>query len=477
MTAPETDHATDHATETATVTATETATETETATATGETRRPHVVVVGAGFAGLSVARGLYEVDVDLTVIDRTNHHLFQPLLYQVSTALLAAGDIAVPVRQVLAGDPRARTVLAEVTGLDPERRLVSYRTDDGTRADLHYDHLVVAAGACVNYFGHDEWARLAPGMKTLDDALLQRDRILRALEIAATTDDPQTRREWLTFVIVGAGPTGVELAGQIAVLARSTLADQFTTLDPGDVDIVVADAGDVVLAPFHPRLQAHTRHSLEALGVRLLLGHQAEDVDAGGVTLRRVGHAPGRQEGAEAGSDGAARIRVTARTVIWAAGVRPSPLAQQLADATNAQLDHKGRLRVQPDCTVPGHPEVFAIGDMVDLDDLPGLAEPAIQAGRYVARVIRARVDRRPPPGPFRYLDLGIMATIAPFDAVAQRGRIRVAGLPAKIAWSCVHVAFLVGWGSRAAVLASWAWTLLTHRRRHRVIVGIPAGG
>lgn len=427
------------------------------------TRRPSVVVVGAGFGGLAVARGLRHVEVDLTVIDRTNHHLFQPLLYQVSTALLAPEDIATPLRQVLSDNPRARTVLGEVTSVDPGRCTVEFTTADDTTSCLTYDYLVVAAGAETNYFGNDQWASSAPGMKTLDDAVGLRSQILRAFETAATTHGAAAKKAWMTFVVVGAGPTGVELAGQLAALSRRTLAEQFGELDPADARIVLADAGQTVLSPFHPSLQGHAHHQLAQLGIEVRLGEEASDIDDQGIVLRRT------HKGKDQDLQVADSIR--ARTVIWAAGVRPVPLTDVVAAAADVKLDGKGRLKVRADCSLPGHPDIFAIGDMVDLDDLPGLAEPAMQEGRYVARVITSRVTGTPTPGAFRYIDFGTMATISPFDAVAQRGRLRLAGLPAKVAWCAVHVAFLVGWGSRVAVLASWAWALATRRRQQRIIL------
>jgi NADH dehydrogenase len=421
------------------------------------------VVVGAGFGGLAVARGLRHVEVDVTVIDRTNHHLFQPLLYQVSTALLAPGDIATPLRQALSDNPRARVVLGEVTSVDPGRRTVEFTTADAATSHLTYDYLVIAAGAETNYFGNDHWASNASGMKTLDDAVGLRSQILRAFETAATTHDAAAKKAWMTFVIVGAGPTGVELAGQIAALSRRTLAEQFRELDPTGARIVLADAGESVLSPFHTSLQEHAHRRLNQLGIEVRLGEQASDIDDQGIVLRRPDKG-GAQDTQSADS-------ICARTVIWAAGVRPVPLTGVVAAATDVDLDGKGRLRVRRDCTLPGHPDIFAIGDMVDLDDLPGLAEPAMQEGRFVARVITSRVNGGPVPGAFRYTDLGTMATISPFDAVAQRGRIRLAGLPAKVAWCGVHVAFLVGWGNRVAVLASWAWALATRRRQQRIIL------
>ncbi len=418
-----------------------------------------VVVVGGGFGGLNAVRGLRDADVDVVLVDQTNHHLFQPLLYQVATALLPPGDIAPPLRKVLARQRNARVVLGEVTDVDPNAKTVRIALSTGTERTVGYDVLVLAVGATDSYFGHDEWQRFAPPMKTLSHAVRMRSQLLTAFENGASTDDPQERRRWLTIAVVGAGPTGVELAGQIAVMARRTLRDQFTEFDLDDVHIVLLDAAPDVLPPFAPSLRDHTRRVLEGMGVDVRLGRAVDDVDATGVTTRATG------------SDDATRDRLDAGTVIWAAGVRAAPLAQRLADATGATTDRRGRIVVRPDCTVPGHPEVFVIGDAANLNDLPGIAEPALQEGKYVAEVVRARTSGRPAPGPFRYLDLGTMATISPSDAVADVRGLRLRGLLGKVSWAVVHLAFLVGWRNRASVLLEWAWMLLTGRRSQRVIL------
>lgn len=427
-------------------------------------RRPQVVIVGGGFGGLQAARGLRHADATVVVVDRVNHHLFQPLLYQVCTALLAPGDIAPALRTVLADSPNTSVVLGDVTTVDPVRRVIDLTTIDSATRPLDYDYLVLAVGAEQDYFGHDEWRRVAPPMKTLAGAVDLRDRLLRAFESADVTDDGETRRGWLTFVIVGAGPTGVEMAGQIAALARRTLRREFHRLNPDEVRIVLVDAGDRVLAPFAESLQTHTRDSLAALGVEIVLGHAADMIDEQGITLVSTAH----PEDAST----PARSRISARTVIWATGVSPVGLTALVAEAANAALDDQGRIMVGADCSIKGHDEVFAIGDMANVQNLPGLAEPAMQEGRFVAKVIDGRLRGLQPPDSFRYRDLGTMATIAPLDAVAQIGPLRLRGKIAKMAWAGVHLAFLVGWGNRLAVLIDWAQTVLFRSRRHQVILG-----
>ncbi|KQV74810.1 NADH dehydrogenase [Aeromicrobium sp. Root344] len=422
-------------------------------------RRPRVVIVGGGFGGLQVAKGLRDVDAEVVVIDRVNHHLFQPLLYQVSTALLAAGDIAPALRTVLARQDNARVVLGDVTDIDPHSSSVTLTGPDDVDRTIEYDRLVLAAGAESSFFGHDDWAEAAVPMKTLVDAITLRERLLGAFELAAQSEDLTTRGECLTFVVVGAGPTGVEFAGQLSALARRTLRREFHELDTADLRIVLVDAGDSVLSSFAPSLQRHGEAALEKLGVERILGHSAETIDAAGITVR-----PTNGAGSES--------RISARTVVWAAGVATNPLARRLAETTGAPVDGRGRIKVDPRCRVPGYPDLFAIGDAANVHDLPGLAEPAMQEGRYVASVLASDLAGASPPAPFRYRDLGTMATISPTDAVAQRGRVRMSGLPAKLAWAGVHVAFLVGWGNRFAVLMQWLQVALFGSRRRQLIIG-----
>lgn len=406
-----------------------------------------VVVVGGGFGGLGVVRGLKRADVEVTLIDRTNHHLFQPLLYQVATALLPAGDIAPAFRAILRGQRNAHVLLGEVTGFDTIAQKVHVDLPDGTSRQVGYDTLVVAAGSRDSYFGNDEWAEVAPPMKTLEQAVSLRSRLLRAFETAVTADDP---KQWLSFAVVGAGPTGVELVGQLADLARRALKGQFREIDPRDIRITLLDAVPHVLPPFPEPLRAHARRKLEQLGVTVMTGAMVESIDAEGLTTK----------------DG---DRVEARTIIWAAGVQASPLARKLAEATGAEVDRKGRIKVDPaDCSVASG--IYAIGDMVNLNDLPGIAEPAIQEGHHVAKVISARLEGREHK-PFKYLDLGTMATISPGDAVADIKKLRLRGLIGKVAWAGVHIAFLVGWRNRFAVLAQWALNIVTGRRAQPIIL------
>jgi NADH dehydrogenase len=394
-----------------------------------------------------VVRGLKRAPVEVTLIDRTNHHLFQPLLYQVATALLPTGDIAPAFRAILRRQRNARVLLGEVTGFDTTAKRVHVHLPDGTSRSVEYDTLVVAAGSRDSYFGHDEWAESAPPMKTLEQAVDLRSKLLRAFETAVTSDDP---KQWLSFAVVGAGPTGVELAGQLADLARRALKGQFREIDPRDIRITLLDAVPHVLPPFSAPLREHARVKLERLGVTVMTSAMVESIDAEGLTTK----------------DG---DRVEARTIIWAAGVQASPLSRKLAEATETEVDRKGRIRVNPaDCSVAR--DVYAIGDMVNLNDLPGIAEPAIQEGHHVARVIKARLAGREPK-PFKYLDLGTMATISPGDAVADIKRLRLKGLIGKAAWAAVHIAFLVGWRNRFAVLTQWAWNLVTGRRAQPIIL------
>jgi NADH dehydrogenase len=410
-------------------------------------------VVGAGFGGLAAARRLARAPVDVLVVDRTNHHLFQPLLYQVATGILAPGEIAPPIRGIFRRDLRTSVLLAEVTGLDLGRREVLARGVDGTPHRLGYDYLVVAAGARDSYFGHEDWARHLFPMKTLVQAVALRDRILAAYEQAAQASDDQAW--WTTFVIVGAGPTGVELAGQLATIARQFHRD-FRRIDTERARIVVVEAGPQILPAFARPLREHAGRKLAAMGVQIRLGCEAVHVDEDGIDIRT--------------RDGG-RERIRARTVVWAAGVEASPLGRLLGEATGAAVDRKGRVAVGPDCTLPGHPEVFAIGDVAALDDLPGLCEPAMQEGWYVARLIRSRLAGDPPPGPFRYRDLGTMATISPGDAVAEAFGLHLTGVAGKLAWAFVHIAFLAGWGNRAGVLSRWGYDMATRSRSERVIL------
>jgi NADH dehydrogenase len=408
-----------------------------------------VVIVGAGFGGLAAAKALGGQPVAVTVIDRLNYHLFQPLLYQVALAGLAATDVAYPIRTILRKHDNVDVMLAEVTGIDLGARRV--RLSDG--AELGYDFLVVAAGARTSYFGHDDWARAAPGLKDLDDALEVRRRVLSALEAAERATDPEERRRLTTFVIVGGGPTGVELAGAIADLSRDILREDFHHLRPQETRVVLVEAADRILTPFEPRLSARAAAQLEELGVEVRVGVRVDGIDAHGARI-------GGEE-------------VPAGTVIWAAGVRTNPLAEVLG----VPLDRAGRVPVAPDCSIPGHPEAFVIGDMAALvpagasAPLPGISPVAIQEGRHVARaILDARFSSARQP--FAYFDKGFMATIGRARAVAELGGLRLSGLLAWLAWVFVHLWYLVGFRNRVVVFLDWIWAYVMSKHTARVITG-----
>ncbi len=421
----------------------------------GADPRPHrVVIVGGGFGGVRVARALEHADVQITLIDRTNHHLFQPLLYQVATGVLSPGQIAPALRSLFRGQENVRVLLGEVEEVNLERRFVKTMAVEETR--IPYDTLVLATGSTHSYFGHEEWSAVAPGMKSLDDAGRLRSRILGAFELAEQERDPRERMRWMTFAIVGAGPTGVELAGQITTLAHRVLRGEYRTIDPAMARIVLLDASDKALNGFAPRLQARAERDLRDLDVEVELSAPVVDVDPGGVTVK--------------GPDGRSR-RIDARTVIWAAGVKASPLAAAVGRAAGATVDGAGRVSVEPDLTLRGHTEVFAIGDMIAIPGVPGVAQPAIQEGKYVASVIRARLAGRSAPGPFKYRDKGMMATIGRTRAVADLfGKVRIGGFPAFVVWAFIHLVYLVGWGNRFGAVTRWMWTFLARNRRERLI-------
>ena len=410
------------------------------------------MIVGGGFGGLRAAKGLSRLPVDVTVIDRTNHHLFQPLLYQVATGVLSGGQIAPALRSLFKDTPNVRTLLAEVTGFDLDRRVV--RALGESEFEVPYDTLVVAAGSTDSYFGHEEWARYAPPMKTLDDASRVRTRILSAFEIAEEVTDPEEQEAWLTFVVVGAGPTGVELAGQIAVLAHLILRGEYRNIDPARARIVLLDAAPSVLPSFAPKLRKRAQHDLNGMGVEVQLGAMAVDIDPDGIDVE----------------DERGRRRIDANTVIWAAGVKASPLAAELAEQSGAVTASGGRLSVEPDLSLAGRPEVFALGDMIAIQDVPGTAQPAIQEGKYVAKVIGNRLTGEPPPPPFKYLDLGAMATIGRTRAVAEIMHLKVAGFLAFLVWGIIHLGYLIGWGNRLEAIVRWTVALFSRSRRERLI-------
>ncbi|WP_367401307.1 NAD(P)/FAD-dependent oxidoreductase [Paraconexibacter antarcticus] len=415
--------------------------------------RHRVVIIGCGFAGLFATRRLRRADVDVTIIDRTTHHLFQPLLYQVATGILSEGEIAPATREVLRRQRNARVVLGDVTDIDLAARTVT-SAGGGRRRVTPYDSLILAAGAVTSYFGNDRFAEHAPGLKSIDDALHVRSRIFTAFEMAELEEDEAARREWLTFVVVGGGPTGVEMAGQIAELSHRALRENFRRIDPSSARVLLVDAAPRILNGFHERLAAKAAAQLERLGVQLRLGPLVKAVDAHGLDVETDG----------------ARERIDARTVVWAAGVSGSPLgAQVAAQVPGLELARGGRVPVQPDCTLPGHPEVFVVGDLMALDGLPGVAEVGMQSGIHAARQIRRAVDGEAEVSrPFRYHDLGTMASISRHFAIVELGPIRIAGRLGWLMWLVVHLTFLTGFKNRVSALFHWIVSFLGRARAER---------
>jgi NADH:quinone reductase (non-electrogenic) len=431
----------------------------------GEPGSHRVVVVGGGFGGLQAALGLRRARVELTLVDRRNFHLFQPLTYQVATGALAPGEIAYPLRSILKAHGNVRVLMAEVADFDLDRRELQLRAVGGIPApdSIPYDTLILAGGSQYSYFGHDDWTEYAAEVKSLESALTVRARILGAFEAAEMEPDPERRGPWLTFVVVGAGPTGVEMAGQIAELARDTLKRDFDAIDPRTGRIVLVEASDRVLTSFPPSLSAKAARSLASLGVTVMVSGIVVGVDREGVSIR---DAVGETQ------------RVGARTVIWAAGVAASSLASRLGELTGADCDRAGRVMVERDLTLPGHPEVFALGDMVRVRgadgaplSLPGVAPVAMQEGRYVAKVVRDRLRGRD-SRPFRYHDKGNLATIGRSAAVADINGVRLSGFIAWALWLVVHLWYLVGFQNRILVFIRWSISFLTHGRGARLITG-----
>jgi NADH:ubiquinone reductase (H+-translocating) len=423
-----------------------------------------VVVVGGGFGGIQAVRGLRRAPVSVTLVDRQNFHLFQPLAYQVATGSLSPAEIASPLRAVFKRQENVRVLLAEVTGFDLDRREVTldHLANGRRRTTLGYDTLVVAGGSHYSYFGRDDWRPHAPELKSLEGALEIRSRILRAFEAAELETDEARRRSWLTFVVVGAGPTGVEMAGQIAELARDTLRRDFRSVDTRAARVLLVEALDRVLTSFPESLSRKTEHALRQLGVTTLLDHTVVDIAHDSVAIR--------------GPDGEAE-RIDAHTVVWAAGVTASELAALLAREGGLEVDRAGRVTVGPDLTLPGHPEVLALGDMVrvqardgTLATLPAVAPVAMQQGRYVARAIAKRAEGET-PGPFRYVDKGNLATIGRSKAVADVKGVHLAGFPAWLVWLFVHLFYLIGFQNRLLVFLRWTISFLTHGRGARLIV------
>ena len=408
----------------------------------------HFVIVGGGFAGLWATRALASAPVRITLIDRHNHHLFQPLLYQVATAGLSAPDIAAPLRHILRKQANVEVRLAEVAAIAPQEKHVVLA--DGTT--IAYDALLLATGATHAYFGRDEWARHAPGLKTLDDALQLRRHLLLAFERAEAETDPGKRAAWLSFAIVGGGPTGVELAGTLAEIARHTLKNEFRRIDPSQARVRLVEAGPRVLASFPDTLSEKARRQLERLGVEVVTGTPVSDITDEGYRLGET--------------------FIPAKTVVWAAGVAASPLARTLG----VSLDRAGRVPVQPDLTVAGHPDIFVAGDLAavtsDGRPVPGVAPAAKQMGRHVAQVLRARLDGRASPGDFRYQDYGNLATIGRMAAVVDFGRLKFSGLLAWWFWLTAHVFFLIGFRNRLVVLLNWCWAYWSYQRGARIILG-----
>ena len=400
-----------------------------------------VVIVGCGFGGLWAAQALRRAPVDVTVIDRTNHHLFTPLLYQVATAGLSAPAISAPVRHILAGQQNATVLMGEVQVIDTGKR--SLRMEG---IEVPYDSLIVAAGSINHYFGNDAWAPYAPGLKTLEDALDIRAHILLAFEQAEREADPAKRAQWLTFVVIGGGATGVELAGTLAEIARHTLRGEFRRIDPRKARVVLVEGSDRVLPPYPPDLSEKALAQLERLGVTVWLGKRVSGVDADGVTM-----------GAE---------RLQAKTILWAAGVTSSPLGRTLG----VPLDRAGRVKVEPDLSIPGHPEVFVVGDLAAVEGVPGIAPAAKQMGRHAAKNILRRLAGQPSVR-FKYRDYGQLATIGRNAAVVEMGKLRLSGYPAWLMWLVAHIYFLINFRNRLVVMLDWAWAYWTYQRYARIII------
>jgi NADH:ubiquinone reductase (H+-translocating) len=425
-------------------------------TSNGEPQaRHHVAIVGCGFGGLFAAKALKRAPANVTLVERTNHHLFAPLLYQVATGILSAGEIAPAARDVLRKQSNVTVQMGEVTAIDVAARQLAVRSPDGTDRAIDYDSLILAGGMTTSYFGNDSWARWAPGMKTIEQALVLRSRIFGAFEMAEWETDERRREAWLTFVIVGAGPTGVELAGQVGELAHHALAGNFRNFDPGQARILLFDGGERILPSFGERLSRKATRALERLGVEVHAETMVTALDADSITVR---DASGEER------------TIKAMTAIWAAGVRAAPLAEMIAAATGAPTDRAGRVAVTGDCSIAGYPEIFVVGDMMDLGGLPGLAEVAMQTGRHAAKVIRARTEGRSEPRPFRYRDLGEMAAVSRTSAVASFRGLEFSGRIGWLAWLFVHLLFLTGFKNRVTTVVRWTITFVGRARSERTI-------
>lgn len=422
-----------------------------------------VVIVGAGFGGLYAAKALRRADIDLTIIDRRNFHLFQPLLYQVATGVLSPANIAAPIRAILKRQRNTRTLLGEVIGIDLERRRLNLQ-----EGAIEFDSLILAPGSTSSYFGNEDWVEHAPGLKTVEDATQIRARILSCFEQAELEQVPEKIRRLLTFVVVGGGPTGVELAGAIAEIARHTLKYEFRTIKPGDSRIILVQGGDRLLEGYPPGLSANAQWSLERLGVELLLGSRAIDVNVDGVRVRDMSSGDERE--------------IDSGCVLWAAGVKASPLGKALSQATGCELDWEGRVKVTPDCSIPGHPDIFVVGDMAsfigkDGRPLPGVAQVAMQQAAFAGRLILDRLRGKDTSGrSFSYRDRGSMATIGRASAVADLGRLKLTGLPGWLAWLFIHLMYIVEYDNRVMVLLQWFWYYLTWNRSARLITNREQG-
>ena len=428
-----------------------------------EANRHRVVVIGGGFGGLQAVHNLRRAPVEVTLVDRRNFHMFQPLSYQVATGALSAAEVCFPLRWIFRRHRNVRVLMGEVTDFELDKRAVRVRpvAGDGEPFSLPYDTLIVAGGSHYAYFGHDEWQEVAREVKSLESALAVRAQILSAFEAAELEADEQRRRQWLTFVVVGGGPTGVEMAGQIGELARDTLRREFRSIDPGAATVLLVETADRVLTSFPPKLSEKAARSLERIGVTPLLSHTVVEIDDHGVTIEDSEH---RQE------------RIPSRTVIWAAGVTASSMAGRLGQATGAEVDRAGRVSVRPDLTLPGHPEVFALGDMVTVigedgepQQLLGVAPVAMQEGRHAAKAVKARLRGREPEA-FRYRDKGNVATIGRSRAVADVKGLKVSGFPAWFLWLVIHIWYLIGFQNRILVLIRWSGSFFTRGRGGRVI-------
>jgi NADH dehydrogenase len=414
-------------------------------------KSPRVVIVGGGFAGLGAAKALKNSSAQVILIDRNNHHVFQPLLYQVATSVLTPGQIGSPIRAIIGMQRNTTVILGEVTGVDKDKRCVLVNSADRTGVPIAYDYLILATGVTHSYFGHQEFEEFAPGLKTLADAVAIRNRILQAFEQAEAEEDPAQHRDLVTFVLVGAGPTGVEMASAISFLVRNTLQSEFRRVNPETARIILMDMAPRVLGTFSESLSQAAKVRLESLGVEVRLGHPVDRIDADGVI---------------AGGE-----RISSKTVIWTAGVAPSPAGKWL----NAETDPAGRVRIQPDLSAPGHPEIFVIGDTSTLDHdgkpLPGVAQVAMQEGRYTGKLIKRHITGQSAPSPFRYFDKGNMAVAGKGFAVLQSGKVHMAGFVAWLAWAFIHLQFLAQPSLRVSVFLQWIWTFVTGYRGSRLIV------